>query len=72
MGTTTANNGTYTLTALARDAAGNATTLAPVSVNVANAGGAPAPISPTPQIPVTTTAIPIRWPDGHPLSPTAV
>ena len=34
--TTTANNGTYTLTARARDAAGNITTSAPVTVTVAN------------------------------------
>jgi glucose/arabinose dehydrogenase/PKD repeat protein len=35
--TTTATNGTHTLTAVARDAAGNATTSAPVTVTVANA-----------------------------------
>src|SRR6185437_1918020 len=35
--TTTATNGTHTLTALARDAAGNTAVSAPVTVNVANA-----------------------------------
>ena len=35
--TTTATNGTHTLTARARDAAGNTTTSAPVTVTVANA-----------------------------------
>jgi hypothetical protein len=34
--TTTAANGTHTLTAVARDAAGNTTTSAPVSVNDSN------------------------------------
>src|SRR6185503_1640645 len=34
--TTTLANGTYTLTAAARDAAGNVTTSAPVTVTVAN------------------------------------
>ena len=38
--TTTANNGTHTLTARARDAAGNITTSASVSVTVANAARA--------------------------------
>ena len=45
--TTTATNGTHTLTAVARDAAGNTTTSAAVSVTVNNAA----------QIPVTITAI---------------
>jgi hypothetical protein len=34
--TTTAANGTHTLTAVARDAAGNTATSAPVNVNVSN------------------------------------
>ena len=34
--TTTVANGTYTVTARARDAAGNTTTSAPVSITVAN------------------------------------
>jgi Big-like domain-containing protein len=60
--TTTATNGTHTLTARARDAAGN-TTVSTVTVTVANDA----------QIPVTITAIDISWPaDGHPLYPTAV
>ena len=37
--TTTATNGGHTLTAVARDAAGNTTTSAPVTVTVANGGG---------------------------------
>ena len=37
--TTTATNGSHTLTAVARDAAGNTTTSAPVTVTVANGGG---------------------------------
>jgi hypothetical protein len=37
--TTTATNGTHTLTAVARDAAGNTTTSAPVTVTVSNGGG---------------------------------
>ncbi len=37
--TTTAGNGTHTLTAVARDAAGNTATSAPVSVNVSNSTG---------------------------------
>ena len=61
--TTTVANGTHTLTAVARDAAGNTTTSPTVTVTVANAT----------QIPVTITAVDIRWPaDGHPLYPTAV
>ena len=50
--TTPADNGTYTLTARARDAAGNITTSAPVSVTVANGTrhhgthGAPSPLPP--------------------------
>ena len=39
--TTTATNGAHTLTARARDAAGNTTTSAPVTVNVANVTVAP-------------------------------
>src|SRR6185295_9246308 len=39
--TTTASNGSHTLTATARDAAGNSTTSAPISVTVSNAGGPP-------------------------------
>ncbi len=45
--TTTVTNGSHTLTAVARDAAGNTTTSAPVTVTVAN----------TAQIPVAITAI---------------
>ena len=41
--TTTVANGTHTLTAIARDAAGNATTSAPVTINVANTGDTTAP-----------------------------
>ena len=37
--TTAATNGTHTLTAVARDAAGNTTTSAPVTVMVSNGGG---------------------------------
>jgi hypothetical protein len=37
--TTTATNGTHTLTAVATDAAGNTTTSAPVTVTVSNQGG---------------------------------
>src|SRR5205814_1490122 len=37
--TTTATNGSHTLTAVARDAAGNATTSAPVTVTVGSGGG---------------------------------
>jgi hypothetical protein len=37
--TTTTTNGTHTLTAVARDAAGNTTTSAPVTVTVSNGGG---------------------------------
>lgn len=40
--TTSLSNGTYTLTATARDAAGNTTTSAPVTVTVSNAAAAPA------------------------------
>ncbi len=39
--TTTATNGTHTLRAVARDAAGNTTTSAPVSVTVSNTGTPP-------------------------------
>jgi glucose/arabinose dehydrogenase/PKD repeat protein len=42
--TTTATNGSHTLTARARDAAGNATTSAPVTVTVSNAAPPPAGI----------------------------
>ena len=48
--TTTVGNGVYTLTAVARDAAGNKTTSAPVTVTVDNAA----------QIPVTITAITVN------------
>ena len=41
---TTASNGTHTLTAVATDAAGNTTTSAPVTVTVSNGGGAPTAI----------------------------
>jgi hypothetical protein len=41
--TTTVPNGSHTLTAVARDAAGNLTTAAPVTVNVANGGTPPPP-----------------------------
>jgi YVTN family beta-propeller protein/VCBS repeat-containing protein len=61
--TTPAHNGTYTLTAVARDTSGNTTTSQPVTITVANTG----------QILVSTTAIDIRWPaTGQPISPTAV
>ena len=43
--TTTVPNGSYTLTALARDAAGNTTTSAPVTVTVANADTFTTPIA---------------------------
>src|SRR5206468_3434769 len=39
--TTAANNGTHTLTAVARDAAGNKTTSAPVTITVFNDATAP-------------------------------
>lgn len=42
--TTTAQNGTYTLTAVARDAAGNTTTSSPVSVTVNNTSSTPSSI----------------------------
>ncbi len=45
--TTTVANGTYTLTAQARDAASNKTTSAPVTVTVNNAAPSPAPLSGT-------------------------
>ena len=45
--TTTVADGSHTLTAVARDAAGNITTSAPVTVNVANAAPSPAPLSGT-------------------------
>ena len=51
--TTTVTNGNHTLTAVARDAAGNTTTSAPVTVTVAN----------TAQIPVSITAITV---DSYP------
>jgi Bacterial Ig domain len=63
--TTAANNGTHTLSAQARDAAGNTTTTPTRTVTVAN--------DTTSQLPVTTTPIEISWPaDGHPLYPSAV
>ena len=37
--TTTASNGSHTLTAVVRDAAGNTSTSAPITVTVANGGG---------------------------------
>src|SRR5262249_5113046 len=40
---TTASNGTHTLTAVARDLAGNTTTSSPVSVTVSNAAPPPTP-----------------------------
>ena len=65
--TTTVANGSYALTAQARDAAGNTTTSQAVNVTVANTAPPPG------QIPVSTTAIDIRWPaTGGPISPTAV
>jgi hypothetical protein len=41
--TTTIPNGQHTLTAVARDAAGNQTTSSPVAINVQNGAGAPPP-----------------------------
>ena len=46
--TTTASNGTHTLTARARDAAGNTTTTSAVTVTVANAAPPQGPLSGTP------------------------
>jgi Bacterial Ig domain len=46
--TTTATNGTYTLTAVARDAAGNTTTSEPVTVTVNNPDTTPPMVSVTP------------------------
>ncbi len=43
LNTTTIPNGAYTLTAVARDAAGNQTTSAPVTIQVSNAAPVPAP-----------------------------
>jgi hypothetical protein len=46
--TTTIGDGTHTLTAVARDAAGNTTTSAPITVTVANSGPPPPPPPPPP------------------------
>ncbi len=54
--TTTVTNGTYTLTARARDAAGNTATSAPVSVTVAN----PDTTAPTVSVTAPTAARPCR------------
>src|SRR6266480_137514 len=51
--TTTASNGSHSLTAVARDAAGNRTTSAPVAVTVSN--GAPADMTP-PAVSITSPA----------------
>jgi hypothetical protein len=45
--TTSASNGAHSLTAVARDAAGNTTTSSPVGVTVNNAAGTTPPSSPT-------------------------
>ena len=63
--TTTVSNGTHTLTAVARDAAGNSGTSAPVTVNVSNA--APPTSDTTP--PALSVATPI---DGSPVSGTVM
>ena len=63
--TTTMSNGSHSLTAVARDAAGNRTTSAPVTVTVANDGTAPtvsinqaaAQADPTAASPITFAAI---------------
>src|SRR5687768_3039905 len=63
--TSTATNGSHTLTAVARDAAGNSTTSAPVTVTVANDSTAPtvsinqaaAQVDPTRTSPITFTAV---------------
>src|SRR5439155_17387793 len=51
--TTTASNGSHSLTAVARDAAGNRATSAPVAVTVSN--GAPADTTP-PAVSITSPA----------------
>src|SRR5207253_2853114 len=57
--TTTLSNGTYTLTAVARDAAGHVTTSAPVTVTVNNSGTPPPPPPPDstpPTVSITSPA----------------
>src|SRR5204863_31702 len=51
--TTTASNGSHTLTAVARDAAGNRTTSAPVTVNVSNG---PPPDTTPPTVSISSPA----------------
>ena len=71
--TTTATNGTHTLTARARDAAGNTTTSTPVTVTVANGVNHPPSANPTVGSPdLTTGAVSVALnatdPDGNPLT----
>src|SRR6266581_1688432 len=53
LNTTTASNGSHTLTAIARDAAGNRTTSAPVTVNVSNG---PPPDTTPPTVSISSPA----------------
>ena len=69
--TTTASTGAHTITARARDAAGNVTTAAPVSVTVNNSGADPAvvgswgPLQPWPEVSIhaalTSTGKILTW-----------
>jgi hypothetical protein len=63
--TTTAVNGTHVLTAVARDAAGNTTVSAPITVTVANDAAAPA-ISAVAATGVTGTTATIGWTTDEP------
>ena len=74
--TTTVTNGTHTLTAVARDAAGNTATSAPVNVTVANAANNRAPAitwsagTPDPTTAAVTGSLTFSDPDGDALTHT--
>lgn len=58
---TLTNNGSHSITAVARDAAGNQTTSAAITVNVANDSGAPTPPSSLRSTNVTASSVTLAW-----------
>src|SRR5882672_3056514 len=64
--TTAAANGSHTLTAVARDAAGNYTTSAPVTITVANADVTPPLISAIVTSGITSSGATIAWTTDEP------